>query len=83
MIKFINEENRQKLIEGIQKAGNFWSATMQSSAMHAIRNPKDKMAQEDAARYMLMYDTQQQMAKDIIDLVVAYWPREEKKNVNS
>lgn len=77
-MNYLNNDNRLKLIDEIFKQGRVFDSLAQSTSVSAIRkNCKDKNLLEDAARYVAINDSRNEMATKLVDFVNAFWPKAE------
>lgn len=69
------DTEKAELIKKIYKLSDFYDSVAESTAMDAIRFPNDEARMEKARDYVSLADDRKKMAKDIADIIHAYWPK--------
>lgn len=68
------DERLVRLIEVVQKISRMWEASVTSSSVAAVRDPKRKELMETAARDLARHDACKAMADEVIIQIRKHWP---------
>lgn len=72
--KTMNTDNKDELIKKVHEIACFYSASVQSSAVDAVRHHEEPEYMETARKYLARSEEREIMGANVIAAINKYWP---------